>query len=144
MLWKVSTLFSVSTKRVSLTKYELIWSHPWFLQNNKFSHLNFLMPPTNDLPPMNRHRPYCQMNLLTGILHPCGNALGYRYASPNGDGRSHGTSTTHSVAHSPSATNPCRPTACTTHTTPSSSPSPSTVHWSLFTDHWSLDLQSAS
>ncbi len=34
---------------------------------------------------MNRHRTYCQMNPLTGISTFCGNALGYRYASPDGD-----------------------------------------------------------
>ncbi|MCR4857230.1 MAG: hypothetical protein K5890_03415 [Bacteroidales bacterium] len=88
----------------------------------------FVFSPPPKPPLMNRCRPYCQMNPLTGISSSRGNALGYRYASPDGDGRSHGTSTTHSVAHSPSATDPCRPTACTTHTTPSSSPSPSTVH----------------
>ncbi|MBO7587205.1 MAG: hypothetical protein J6T13_08545 [Bacteroidales bacterium] len=88
----------------------------------------FVFSPPPKPPPMNRHRPYRLMDPLTGICASRGNALGYRYASPDGDGRSHGTSTTHSVAHSPSATDPCRPTACTTHTTPSSSPSPSTVH----------------
>ena len=36
-------------------------------------------------PPMNRHRTYCQMNPLTGIWPAYGDALGYRYASPNGD-----------------------------------------------------------
>ena len=55
---------------------------------------------------MNRYHPYCPplpqipadiilvdtcdmrrfVNPLTGILHPRGNALGYRYASPDGDG----------------------------------------------------------
>ena len=90
----------------------------------------FVFSPPPKPPPMNRCRTFCQMNPLTGISSSRWNALGYRYASSDGDGRSHGTSTTHSVAHSPSATNPCRPTACTTHTTPSSSPSPSTVHCS--------------
>ena len=48
---------------------------------------------------MNRCRPYHLMNPLTGIWPAYGNALGYRYASPDGDCQSHETSTTHSVAH---------------------------------------------
>ena len=36
---------------------------------------------------MHRCRPYRAMNPLTGILAPRGDALGYRSASPNGDGR---------------------------------------------------------
>ncbi|MBO7586452.1 MAG: hypothetical protein J6T13_04660 [Bacteroidales bacterium] len=39
------------------------------------------------------------MNPLTGIWTAQGNIAGYRYASPNGDDRSHGTSTTHTIAH---------------------------------------------
>jgi len=45
---------------------------------------------------MNRCRPYCQMNPLTGIYASRGNALGYRYASPDGDG----FPVTYSVTHS--------------------------------------------
>ena len=45
---------------------------------------------------MNRCRTYCQMNPLTGIWIPRGNALGYRYASPDGDE----FSATHFAAHS--------------------------------------------
>ena len=45
---------------------------------------------------MNHCRPYCQMNPLTGICASRGNALGYRYASPNGDG----LPVTYSVTHS--------------------------------------------
>ena len=51
---------------------------------------------------MNRRRTCCQMNPLTGICASRGNTLGYRYTSPNGDDRSHGTSAMHSVAHPPS------------------------------------------
>ena len=45
---------------------------------------------------MNRRRTYCQMNPLTGILHPRGNAPSYRYVSPDGDG----FPVTYSVTHS--------------------------------------------
>ena len=45
---------------------------------------------------MNRCRPYCQMNPLTGIYASRRNALGYRYASPDGDG----FPVTYSVTHS--------------------------------------------
>ena len=45
---------------------------------------------------MNRCRPYCQMNPLTGIWPAYGDALGYRYVSPDGDG----LPVTYSVTHS--------------------------------------------
>ena len=45
---------------------------------------------------MNRRRTYCQMNPLTGICASRGNAPGYRYVSPDGDG----LSVTYSVTHS--------------------------------------------
>ena len=46
---------------------------------------------------MHHCRPYRPVNPLTGIWAPRGNAL-YRYASPDGDGRSCGISTTHPLA----------------------------------------------
>ena len=46
---------------------------------------------------MNRRRTYRLMNPLTGIWAPRGNAF-YRYASPDGDGRSCEISTTHPLA----------------------------------------------
>ena len=81
---------------------------------------------------MNRYHPYCPplpqipadiilvdtcdmrrfVNPLTGILHPLGNVLGYRYVSPDGDG----FPVTYSVTHS------------------------HTDHSSLITDHCSLLL----
>ncbi|MBO7586776.1 MAG: RHS repeat-associated core domain-containing protein [Bacteroidales bacterium] len=45
---------------------------------------------------MNRRRPYCQMNPLTGIWPACATDPGYRYASPDGDG----FPVTYSVTHS--------------------------------------------
>ena len=45
---------------------------------------------------MNRHRPYHLMNPLTGIWPAYGDALGYRYVSPDGDG----LPVTYSVTHS--------------------------------------------
>ena len=45
---------------------------------------------------MNCCRTYCQMNPLTGIWAARGNALSYRYVSPNGDG----LPVTYSVTHS--------------------------------------------
>ena len=51
---------------------------------------------------MNRCRPYRFVHPLRGCGDTQGNALGYRYTSPNGDDRSHGTSAMHSVAHPPS------------------------------------------
>ena len=45
---------------------------------------------------MNHCRPYCQMNPLTGIYASRGNAVGYRYASPDGNG----FPVTYSVTHS--------------------------------------------
>ena len=56
----------------------------------------FVFSPPPKPPPMNRCRPNRLMNPLTGILHPLGNALGYRYVSPNGDGLSVAYSVTHS------------------------------------------------
>ena len=58
---------------------------------------------------MNRYRPYHLMNPLTGIWPAYGNAPGYRYASPSGDG----FPVTYSVTHS------------------------HTDHSSLITVHWS-------
>ena len=46
---------------------------------------------------MHRRQPYRPVNPLTGIWAPRGNAL-YRYASPDGDGRSCEISTTHPLA----------------------------------------------
>ena len=47
---------------------------------------------------MHRCRPYRAMNPLTGILAPRGDALGYRYASPDGDGWAVVAIATHSLA----------------------------------------------
>jgi len=54
----------------------------------------FVFSPPSKPPPMNRHRTYCQMNPLTGIWPAYGNALGYRYVSPDGDGQSFTITTT--------------------------------------------------
>ncbi|MBO7586777.1 MAG: RHS repeat-associated core domain-containing protein [Bacteroidales bacterium] len=56
----------------------------------------FVFSPPPKPPPMNRHRPYHLMNPLTGIWPAYGNARGYRYASPDGDG----FPVTYSVTHS--------------------------------------------
>ena len=54
-------------------------------------------------PPMNRCRSYRRMNPLTGILSLRGDARGYRYASPGGDG---GRGNQHCGARHVSATTP--------------------------------------
>ena len=51
--------------------------------------------PTKSMP-MHRCQSYSPMNPLAGILHPRGNAPGYRYASPDGDGFPVTDSVTHS------------------------------------------------
>ena len=56
----------------------------------------FVFSPPPKPPPMNRHRPYHLMNPLTGIWPAYGDALGYRYVSPNGDGFPVAYSVTHS------------------------------------------------
>ncbi|MBO7491043.1 MAG: matrixin family metalloprotease [Bacteroidales bacterium] len=51
---------------------------------------------------MNRCRPYRLVHPLRGCGDTRGNAIGYRYISPDGDGWSYGISATYSLAQSPS------------------------------------------
>ena len=51
---------------------------------------------------MHQHRPYRPVYPLTGILHPRGNALSYRYASPDGDGWAVVATAAHFLTQSPS------------------------------------------
>ncbi len=59
----------------------------------------FVFSPPPKPPPMNRCRTYHLMNPLTGIWPAYENALGYRYASPDGDGLPHGISAIPSLTH---------------------------------------------
>ena len=52
--------------------------------------------------PMNRCQPYRPMNPFTGILPSRGNARGYRYASPDGDGWAVVATAAHFLTQSPS------------------------------------------
>ena len=79
---------------------------------------------------MHRCQTYRLMNPLTGIWAPHRNALGYRYASPSGDGWSCGISTTHSLArHSATHSVTCK------HDLPQSCGGTSSDHCSLITAH---------
>ena len=87
-----------------------------------------IVPPES--PPMHRCQTYRLMNPLTGIWAPHRNALGYRYASPSGDGWSCGISTTHSLArHSATHSVTCK------HDLPQSCGGTSSDHCSLITAH---------
>ena len=76
---------------------------PQFRVPSQFSKIVF--SPLPKLPPMNRCRLDCQMNPLTGIWPACGDAISYRYASPDGDA---GHNNQHLGAHHVSAATPPR------------------------------------